>query len=153
MRITSKWQQDFNVRVDFLEPVRLRDIEQHKNFLQRSGVYFLTHGQPPAGPHKVDGEHVFYIGKAGRQKLWTRARLHWQTLTDAKTSTGNDRTGNSKAFKAWRARPGFDPNHVWFVGGIVEHGHPWLVACAESFLLEHFRKVHGRLPYCNTARG
>jgi len=135
-------------RVEVRPAIPLAMVPMHKELRVR-GVYFILEG-PQDGPHNPQAEHVIYIGKAIAQTIHKRGCIHLDTMTDARRANGNAKTGNSRAFKAYRTQAEFDHRRLWFVAGEMNPNKPWLISCAEGFLIHEFERRHGRKPKCNT---
>jgi len=146
----SVFELELKLRVEFLPAVPLVDIEKHRKALSFSGVYFLMESEGEAIHDPLAG-HIIYIGKGIRENIATRGRKHLATMTGALLKTGNPKTQNSAAFKAYRETIGLDASGLWFLAGKMDASEPYLISCAEEYFLQQFEKHHGKGPVCNTA--
>ncbi len=136
--------------VDFGKPVLLSEIAQHKQSLLVHGIYVITEGSPGQELDPV-AENVVYIGKAIKQSVYGRCYRHVQSVTDARSKTGNPLSGPGHSFKLYRERIDFDPSRLWVTPGAMEVDIPYAISCAEEYLLHQYHLEHGRYPWCNSA--
>src|SRR5690606_37178135 len=148
--IMTTVEQTITWRVAFHPPLPLMRVREHAHVLKARGVYFILEGACD-GPHNPFAAQVLYIGKAIRETIGSRGCKHLDTMTDARFSNGNPKTGNSKAFKRYRGKQEFDLRKLWFVPGVMDARTPYLISRAEGYFIHEFERRHGRKPECNTA--
>ena len=124
------------------DPVALADIERHKVFLLRSGVYFLHEGCPKAfDPYSAA---VVYIGKAIGETIFSRCRKHRAAIS----ADPNMRPG--KNFRSYRAAIDSSAQKLFVVPAFMDVTKPYLISCAEEYLLHTYAARNGGKPRANT---
>lgn len=137
--------------IDFAPPLRLSEVETHKQKLSLRGVYLLIERLTEEAEVTPFGPSVVYIGKAIKETIFSRCRKHLWSVQDARLGTGKPRTAPGDEFKRYRESIGFNPFVLWLVPGPMSEAKPYLISCAEEYLLFEFARRHGRLPKANTA--
>jgi hypothetical protein len=145
MRVSLK------LKIDFGKPVRLSDVENHRKSFPPHGVYLLVERISPRSKIDPLASSVIYIGKAVRETMFSRCRKHMWSVQDALLRTGRPRTAPGSGFRKYREIIGRDPSRLWAVPGEMCIDEPYLISCAEEFLLFKYKQRHGRLPFANTA--
>jgi len=137
--------------VDFGQPVRLSEIDAHKQSLLVHGVYIIAEGGPKGKTIDPTLEEVVYIGKAIKQTVHGRCVRHVQSVKDARSRSGKPLSEPGFSFKSYRERINRDPSRLWVTPGVMCVDIPYAISCAEEYLLHQYRLLHGRYPWCNSA--
>ncbi len=141
-------QIEFNA--DFRPPVQLSEIKRRKGSLLVHGIYVITEGRPGKVLDPC-AENVVYVGKAIKQTVYGRCYRHVQSVTDARSNSGNPLSGPGHSFKRYREKINFDPSRLWVAPGVMSVDIPYAISGAEEYLLHEYRLKHGRYPWCNSA--
>ncbi len=139
--------------IDFGSPIPLADVVSRRKEFPRCGVYFIVAcaTEKEAREAKPTDEAVVYIGKANREEMSSRCQKHLWSITDARLLSGNPRSSPGAAFKRYRESVGLSAADHWVIPGAMSDDKPYLIPCAEEYLLHEYVRTHGRLPLCNTA--
>jgi hypothetical protein len=124
------------------EPVPLSDLERHKAALLTCGVYFLHEGIPTTfDPYSPS---VVYIGKAIGETIFSRCRKHRAAIS----ADPNVRPG--KRFQAYCTATKGSFHNLYVVPGFMDSRKPYLISCAEEYLLHRYATRRGEKPRANT---
>ena len=141
------------IQLNFIQPISLNSLKNHRNILSVKGVYFITHSiNPPTiesfSPFQQD---VIYIGKAINETIYTRCQKHLVTIRNEKTTNGNPKTYPGKKFKLYRETIEFKSDNHWVIGCSIIEAIGYNISFIEEFLLHHYQKNNNMLPPANTA--
>jgi len=135
-------------RVELGAPIALDEIEDQRPMLSVHGVYFMCRGYPRRfNPlHKT----VIYIGKAIRETIFSRARKHRQGIREHLISPELRQMRPGKRYQALREALAGSSESVVLVPGYMPQAEPYLISCAEEYLLHEYLRRIGELPEGNT---
>ncbi len=123
-------------------PISLRNVESHRDTLLKHGVYFLHEDLPTEfDPYSTS---VIYIGKAIRETIFSRCCKHRAALR------GDPNMRPGRNFKAYCLNDTVAIDKLYIVPGFMDVEPPYLISCAEEFLLYRYDHRHGMPPRANT---
>lgn len=125
-------------------PIALRDLESHRDTLWKRGVYFLHEGLPADTTFDPYTLGVIYIGKAIGETIFSRCCKHRAALW------GEPNMRPGKNFKTYRSNVMGAIEKLYVVPGFMDAELPYLISCAEEFLLYQYAQRHGKGPCANT---
>ena len=128
----------------------LPDIKSQKSALLKQGVYFLHEGEPKRTAFDPYSPSVVYIGKAIGETIFSRCHKHCAALLDERLSSGLPSMRPGKNFKAYRAVIGGSLHNLYVIPGFMSSDEPYLISCAEEYLLHKYLQRHGQRPRANT---
>ncbi len=138
------------IELAFETTVPLAEIEGHRTTLQRSGVY-LIHEQPQ------DNEEfnpylptILYIGKAIGETIYSRSRKHRQAFSEYGMSKADAKMRPCKRFQEYRASIAGQPGELLLSAAFMDKDKPYLISCAEEYLIHSYFQQHGNRPRANT---
>lgn len=147
----TKIRKQLELQIDFGTALRLAKVIEHQQDLKIRGVYFLIESvSKPRKPSPFD-KSVVYIGKAIKETIFTRCQKHLWSVQNALLKSGNPRTRPGVDFKRYRESIAFDASCLWLVPGIVAGDQPFLISCAEEYLIYEYQRIHRRRPQANTS--
>ena len=141
--------------IEWMSPVLLSTVND-LDYLKQPGVYFLywdptnktnfDYLKWPAYLEMLKSEHIFYIGKSGREYLKVRANKHRRGLL------GDTNKGIRPGKNMLQLSEEMNHNikNVYFFCGVVEDS---VVAhMLEPIFGKKYKRDHGRLPRGNTQK-
>lgn len=139
----ARISESFTFEISLGAPVALRSVESHRDTLSKRGVYFLHEGVPDA---KFDpySPGVIYIGKAIGETIFSRCCKHRAALR------GDPNMRPGKNFKSYRLKVRGAIGKLYVVPGFMDAESPYLISCAEEYLLYRYAQRHKKAPCANT---
>jgi len=125
------------------DSIALQDLESHKDALQKRGVYFLHEG-PTGIQFDPYSSQVVYVGKAIQEKIYSRCYKHRAALR------GDPNMRPGKNFKAYAQANPRAIDKLYVVPGFMDPKLPFLISCAEEYLLYQYAQRQGKPPRANT---
>ena len=139
------------LKMEFKGPYRLDRLEQHRDELDHSGLYFIADTQIEFSQFTPIRKEIVYIGRAPYAGIFHRLKRHRSRIT-------NTNLGQSDGFFAFQQRIGANPQAAWAyialfspetpVEDIVYAEVAWLQKYMRSHL-HHDRPDNTQLPECN----
>lgn len=124
--------------------IPLRSVESHRETLSNRGVYFLHEGLPSDLAFDPYSASIVYIGKAIGETIFSRCCKHRAALR------GNPNMRPGKKFKTYCSNRPDAIDLLYVIPGFMDAKLPYLISCAEEFLLHRYAQRHGKVPCANT---
>lgn len=136
--------ESFAFEISLGTPIPLRSVESHRETLSKRGVYFLHKDLPADSEFDPYSLGVIYIGKAIGETIFSRFCKHRAALR------GDPNMRPGKNFKTYCSRVPEAIDKLYVVPGFMDAESPYLISCAEEFLLHRYAQRHGKAPCANT---
>lgn len=139
------------LKMEFRGPYRLDTLEQHRDELNHSGLYFISDTQIELSQFTPICKEIVYIGRAPYAGIFHRLKRHRSRITNTSLS-------QSDGFYAFQQRIGGNPEAAWAyialfpADTLVEDIVYAEVAYLQKYMRSHLhldRPDNKQLPECN----